>query len=359
MTLKHRISAICASSVLLLIGGCISTPFETKTAPGVETQKPVASKPPANQTEIKTAPGAGTQESDALNPQAKWVFDIKSIDALDDSDSLGVSIRDLNKKPSNEAQSYLEDKTFLFFSESHGTQVEYLHPAGDSHLWYPGNRGTVYGNWIFKQKDGRYNICFKYGKRTFNPVTRSRGGKWRCKDIADFSSQLTEIRSGDVFDLSSSKVPHRLSPNGTTLDALLSGETGTRAPKSLTHRHTQGIYLRKQREALRLIKSEESAQDVERAVSLFKEAADGGIAPAQYWLGKIYNTGLYINGAQVTQNKVEAVKWLDLAAYHARSRNRKLSVAKKRDDITDQLTPHQILEAKNRSQAWIQKHQPY
>jgi hypothetical protein len=68
---------------------------------------------------------------------------------------------------------------------------------------------------------GAYAICFKYPTRTYNPLTKQLGGKWDCARMGFWAKDITEVRSGDIFELTQGKLPHVLSRNQTTFDALL------------------------------------------------------------------------------------------------------------------------------------------
>jgi len=101
--------------------------------------------------------------------------------------------------------------TYLSFSDpkgilpGHGFQATFYDGQGRSWLWYPGNAVSVPGEW--KVEDDR--ICFKRGANTYNPVTKTRGGKFKCQDIG-ISHRLTISRlDGDVFNLASGAIPYR------------------------------------------------------------------------------------------------------------------------------------------------------
>lgn len=125
----------------------------------------------------------------------------------------------------------LANITTLFYSEGHGTQVEYLHADGKSYLWYPGNRIVLTAPWK-KQGD---RICYLYRTNTYNPVTGSRGGQWECTALLIQQARVLERVKGDVFALAEAArnqtVPFVLSRNKTTIARLSGGKAiGTPVP---------------------------------------------------------------------------------------------------------------------------------
>lgn len=89
-------------------------------------------------------------------------------------------------------------RTGIYFGGGHGIQVEYYSPAGGAYLWYPGNRRVVAGEWQYR-KGG--TICFRYGPRTYNPVTRKRGGRWECSQASQQARFMRYACKGDPFGL--------------------------------------------------------------------------------------------------------------------------------------------------------------
>ncbi len=109
--------------------------------------------------------------------------------------------------PANGGSSGVAGNTIVFYESSHGIQVEYYSPAGKAYLWYPGNRSVVRGKW--KISNGS-TICYKYGGNTYNPVTNTRGGSWECNSIQVHSRTKKFSCKGDVFSLSSGRIPYVL-----------------------------------------------------------------------------------------------------------------------------------------------------
>lgn len=115
--------------------------------------------------------------------------------------------------PENPAafRARIAGKTFRNYSEAHGTQVYYLSPTGQSYLWYPGNTRVVAGTWVAEPNSNapQYSvICFAY-QNSYNPVTRISGGR-SCMTAAGFDKITRESTTGDLFNLSSGRIPHVL-----------------------------------------------------------------------------------------------------------------------------------------------------
>lgn len=101
----------------------------------------------------------------------------------------------------------LANKTQQSFSPGHGMQVEYLAPDGATWLWYPGNGNILGGGWKTEGAD----ICFRYGKNTYNPVTKHEGGGWECTPLKVYNQTLVTSTKGDIFGLAGrKKVPFNL-----------------------------------------------------------------------------------------------------------------------------------------------------
>jgi|TARA_R100000455_G_scaffold18414_1_gene9057 hypothetical protein len=132
---------------------------------------------------------------------------------FDDVATLGDEIKTINGQPLEVASAYLANKTIRTFTGFHGNQIEYFSPKGRAFLWYPGNRGTVRSLWMLRQKDGRYDICFKYPTNSYNPATKDYGGNWECQDLAIYARRVVEVSDADIFRLSTGRVPFRLEPS--------------------------------------------------------------------------------------------------------------------------------------------------
>lgn len=110
-----------------------------------------------------------------------------------------------------QARAFVADRTSRSHSQGHGNQIEYLSRAGTAHLWYPGNRSIVVGEWELRLVEakqlGPVAICFRYGRNTYNPVTRQRGGAWECRPFAIWIFRNKEIVAGDAFGLGKNRLP--------------------------------------------------------------------------------------------------------------------------------------------------------
>lgn len=99
--------------------------------------------------------------------------------------------------------------TTLDYSEQHGTQVEYMAADGRAYLWYPGNSRVVVGQWKTQTaRNGAGEICFRFGTNTYNPVTKTRGGYWNCRNGRGFIFLEEEYTTGDPFNLESGRIPY-------------------------------------------------------------------------------------------------------------------------------------------------------
>jgi len=94
--------------------------------------------------------------------------------------------------------------TYASFDTGHGYQVEYLSADGRAYLWYPGNRKPVVGAW----KRVLDEVCYRYGKSTFNPQTLQNGGAWNCEYSGRLGFNVVAYQSGDVFGLTSGRIPY-------------------------------------------------------------------------------------------------------------------------------------------------------
>lgn len=95
---------------------------------------------------------------------------------------------------------FLADTTVHTFNPYHLNQYEYLAPDGTTALLYPGNSAPVRGYWqISGTGEFDAKMCFLYGRNTYNPVTRERGGRWECDGLVEYLYEAEEIYDGDVF----------------------------------------------------------------------------------------------------------------------------------------------------------------
>lgn len=160
---------------------------------------------------------------------------------MDSAYSIGPTVSEINDMPPERARGVLADKTIMTFDPGttyctstgkfvycptipgHGTQVEYFAPSGHAFLWYPGNARPVPSSWkLVRTSAGeRYDICFLYPSNSYNPFTRTHGGTWECRDLAEFARGVKEVRESDLFALSTGRIPFKLDADYTSFDDLL------------------------------------------------------------------------------------------------------------------------------------------
>ncbi len=99
------------------------------------------------------------------------------------------------------------ETTYLSFSKQHGFQVNYIASNGKAWLWYPGNTGGVAEEW--KLDTERDAICWRHPSNTYNPVTKTTGGKFQCQNRSLSISTIVSSQPGDPYNLASGSVPNR------------------------------------------------------------------------------------------------------------------------------------------------------
>lgn len=99
-------------------------------------------------------------------------------------------------------------------SVGNGIQVEYFAPDGRSYLWYPGNATAVQAQYRYGlviPRDGRPGrigtVEFLYPSTSVD-MTGRRGGEWESRGISDYRVYVMASQKGDIFNLSSGKVPY-------------------------------------------------------------------------------------------------------------------------------------------------------
>lgn len=135
---------------------------------------------------------------------------------------LGSDIRDIDSMPIEQASNYIAEKTVMTHDRGHGTQIEYFDLNGRAYLWYPLNNEPVLANWKLNDFGGKYDICFRYPSQSFNSIRNTTGGRWNCARMGFWAKDIVEVRSGDIFKLSSGVLPHKLSRAKTSFEELLS-----------------------------------------------------------------------------------------------------------------------------------------
>ncbi|MES0811063.1 hypothetical protein ABLO27_16370 [Roseibium sp. SCPC15] len=132
--------------------------------------------------------------------------------------ALGLAAFVSSCQTASEIPTDLSGSTILFYNQAHGVQVEYFSQNGRTHLWYPGNSRSLPGKWK-TELDGKL-ICFGYPSNSYNPVTKERGGGWKCRPMRDFQRNVRQTCKGDVFKLASGKIPYVLNKNRSQLNDL-------------------------------------------------------------------------------------------------------------------------------------------
>ncbi|MEM9798611.1 MAG: hypothetical protein AAF919_19145 [Pseudomonadota bacterium] len=100
-------------------------------------------------------------------------------------------------------------RTFVSFSQGHGTFVEYFAPDGLAVLWHPEDTRPNSGQWRVEmdRRDGTSSVvCLFFGNGSFNPATGVGGGR-TCITGVRFQAGQRDVLEGDPFDLSSGNVP--------------------------------------------------------------------------------------------------------------------------------------------------------
>lgn len=100
-------------------------------------------------------------------------------------------------------------QTYLSFSKVHGYQVNYIGKGGKAWLWYPGNSRVVPELW--KRDNARDALCWAHPSNTYNPVTKTKGGRFACENRTQAAKTVIAQLQGDIFSLSAGKIPYRLS----------------------------------------------------------------------------------------------------------------------------------------------------
>lgn len=99
-----------------------------------------------------------------------------------------------------ELRRFLANTTIKNWDDRHGTQIEYHSSDGQTWLVYPGNSRAVRGHWQVQTAGEQTQMCYRYGRNTYNPVTRRGGGSWECSP-AILTLLSDEVVDGDVLRL--------------------------------------------------------------------------------------------------------------------------------------------------------------
>ncbi len=144
---------------------------------------------------------------------------ISNYSSLAEREAQNPALREINRVaalPADQFRSHISGKTALSYMPGHGNQIEYLDGEGGAHLWYPGNRIVLHGNWDVRSENGTSRICFKYGANTYNPETGTRGGDWKCGNPQQYIFFTVDRMDGDPFSLATAtQVPVVLAKDAT------------------------------------------------------------------------------------------------------------------------------------------------
>jgi hypothetical protein len=117
--------------------------------------------------------------------------------------------------------NFLAGTTAASHADIMGPQFEYLAPSGESQLWYPGNAKTVPGIWKANTQGRKTLVCFKYPAGRYGHETAIRGGDRECEQAIAYLLTVVEVIPGDIFGLSSGKVPYVLNKSAISSAAAL------------------------------------------------------------------------------------------------------------------------------------------
>lgn len=156
--------------------------------------------------------GCPSHERGAINDRIDEGFSVSGVQG-----AWTLLQRETNSQtPSNTSGiDHLTNQTIIFFDKAHGTQVAYLADDGSEWLWYPTNRSALLGYWKTENNNGAPLICFRYPNSSINPVTRVAGPQWECSLLANYDTRIVAKAEGDVFNLSSGKIPFVMNPRQT------------------------------------------------------------------------------------------------------------------------------------------------
>ncbi|SLN49347.1 hypothetical protein TRL7639_02733 [Falsiruegeria litorea R37] len=100
--------------------------------------------------------------------------------------------------------------TYLSFSSAHGFQVNLIGSDGRAWLWYPGNSAGVPELYKLDQINGIQALCWAHPGNTYNPVTQTPGGGYKCEELKLARKTIVSSLRGDPFNLASGRVPYKL-----------------------------------------------------------------------------------------------------------------------------------------------------
>jgi hypothetical protein len=117
-----------------------------------------------------------------------------------------------SKASSSEVSTGLLGRTLVSYDARFGLQVEYFGKNGKTYFWYNGFKGLVTGSWkvdTIKSKKGEplTTVCFKYKRNPVNPSINKTDKKFDCQLWFLNALKVVDIKTGDVFNLTSGNIP--------------------------------------------------------------------------------------------------------------------------------------------------------
>ncbi len=143
-----------------------------------------------------------------------------------------VLMGDGNGQPqtADQARAYLSNKTNLFQYADGTTELEYTAADGKSYYWVPENKQMVVGSWRVAERDGSYEICFRYPTGAIeyygDQSTTDNWGFWNCTPGNDILNDGLERADGNPLGLKEGAVPFSI-PRETAYNlATLASQIG-------------------------------------------------------------------------------------------------------------------------------------
>lgn len=128
----------------------------------------------------------------------------------------------IKSKKSLEIPDYLKGRTVMHYDSFHKTQLTYYTENGREWLWYPGNRAALMGHIKVRANQ----ICFAYPNSSINPATGVAGPEWECAPLERFTAGIIDSVEGDIFNLSSGRIPFVMPKRRYSFDQLKSKLAG-------------------------------------------------------------------------------------------------------------------------------------
>lgn len=121
----------------------------------------------------------------------------------------GLAIRGMSNEDIRKAQvEALSDVTAIVKQTGHGIYVEYTDPDGRLFMWYPGNGGTVRGQWGISEEFSPPRACFKYFSAYHGVTGEFEPNECVSAEQTLSGAYIVDQRSGDVFGLATKGIPY-------------------------------------------------------------------------------------------------------------------------------------------------------